>query len=75
MSINYNTISYIGKYSSDDPSEKVYKYKFDLYYLGELVETSDWLLHSDESIGQSSDVFSIEKNLEKDKYYQLIYTV
>ena len=75
---SYNVINYIGKYSCSDTSEKVYRYKFDLYYEGRLEETSQWQLHNatkDEAADRSTDSYTISLDLENDKYYQLFYTV
>lgn len=75
---SYNTIGYVGEYNSTDTSEKVYRYKFDLYCEGALEETSQWQLHNaakDESANRSTDNYTISLDLQDDKYYQLFYTV
>lgn len=77
---NANVGNFIGVYSNtQDPSEKVYQYKFTLYNAkGEEVETSGWLLHNtytDENSWSSSNEYMIKRTLEDGVLYKLRYSV
>ena len=73
--------SYIGVYSQEDKdvTEKVYSYNFTIYdENGNILETSGELLHNhenDEEIYESTDTYSIHKELKEDKIYSIVYTV
>lgn len=78
--------SFIGLYTNRDISEKVYQYRFTLYGITELVQTSQtdivtdtgWLVHdssTDTELGASSDKFVITEALESGKSYLLSYAV
>lgn len=69
--------TYIGKYKSNDVSEKHYLYKFSIYKLNngkkeELVDTSDWLLHDNSN---EEDFYSFNNEIEDTETYGLEYTV
>ena len=76
-SINNFQNTYIGKYRSDDISEKHYLYKFSIYKLNngdkeELVDTSDWLLHDNSN---EEDFYSFNNEIEDTEIYGLEYAV
>lgn len=76
-SINNFQNTYIGKYKSNDASEKHYLYKFSIYKLNngkkeELVDTSDWLLHDNSN---EEDFYSFNNEIEDTETYGLEYTV
>ena len=69
--------TYIGKYKSNDASEKHYLYKFSIYKLNngkkeELIDTSDWLLHDNSN---EEDFYSFNNEIEDTETYGLEYTV
>ena len=71
---------YTGCYvNSDDPSEKVYSYRFDIYDdNGRLFETSGDLIHNSANNTQanaSTDVFAPTRELKNFKLYTIKYTV
>ena len=76
-SINNFQNTYIGKYKSNDVSEKHYLYKFSIYKLNngkkeELVDTSDWLLHDNSN---EEDFYSFNNEIEDTETYGLEYIV
>lgn len=77
---NLGVAQCIGVYSNgEDPSEKVYQYKFTLYdsYNKEL-ESSGWLLHNtyeDESPVSSRDIYTIKLSLEPSVLYKIQYSI
>lgn len=77
--INTHNYIYIGKYEqTDDVTEKVYNYKFNIYCDNKLFETSNWLLHNsnlDENSYESYDIFEFNKDLELNKNYQIQYEI
>ena len=80
--INLNKNIYQGRYINKDSKEKVYSYRFDLYDsldCKNLLYTSDWLLHNNESdedgVNYSIDSFELNYYLEEDKTYYLKYGV
>lgn len=78
--VNKHNYIYQGYYSqSDDKSEKVYSYKFDLQdQKGNIVDSSGWLLHNsnnDVEIGESTDQYEFGYDLEKNKLYFIQYIV
>ena len=77
---NLNVTEFIGVYhNQDDPSEKAYQYRFDLYDLNnELVETSGWLIHNsyeDTSLIESQDKYILKYDIGKDITYRIQYSV
>lgn len=77
---NLNVTEYIGVYRNfDDPTEKAYEYKFDLYDReDQLIESSGWMLHNsyeDTSLTESIDKYVIRYALVQDVTYKVQYTV
>lgn len=77
---NINVTEFIGVYhNQDDPSEKAYQYKFDLYDLNnELIETSGWIIHNsyeDTSLIESQDKYILKYDIGKDITYRIQYSV
>lgn len=77
---NLNKTEYIGVYENlNDPTEKAYEYKFDLYDRDDkLVETSGWILHNsyeDTSLIQSIDKYTIKFAMKQDVTYKVQYSV
>ena len=77
---NLNVTEFIGVYhNQDDPSEKAYQYKFDLYDLNnELTETSNWIIHNsyeDTSLIESQDKYVLKYDIGKDVTYRIQYSV
>lgn len=77
---NLNKTEYIGVYNNlNDPTEKAYEYKFDLYDRNDkLVETSDWILHNsyeDTSLTESIDKYTIKFAMKQDITYKVQYSV
>ena len=75
--INNFQNTYIGKYKSNDASEKHYLYKFSIYKLNngkkeELIDTSDWLLHDNSN---EEDFYSFNDEIENTEIYGLEYAV
>lgn len=52
ISIECSGLQYKGTFSTEDKTEKVMYYKFDVYYNNEIVETTDWQVHN-----ESIDIF------------------
>lgn len=76
--VNLNTQKYIGGFASDDSSEKVYHYWFELYQNGVLVENSGELLHNssqDIDTKSSYDEYTLKTGLDESSYYQIRYVV
>lgn len=77
--ISYGRTKYEGIYEmTEDSSEKVYEYCFDLYFGSELIETSGKLLHKsdeDTSSTKTSDYYGFKTELKDNQFYQIIYTV
>ena len=68
---NINRFNYIGKYSNDDTTEKVYQYRFVLFDENiDAIHTSGWLLHTSEK-----DAYELKYNLQENKPYYLGYYV
>ena len=77
---NINPSNYLGIYKNlNDPSEKAYKYRFNLYTKdGQLLETSDWRFHNsyeDTSLTQSIDSYILNYALNKNILYKIEYQV
>lgn len=76
---NIHRGSYVGYYSSEDLSERVYSYKFDIYNSKEeLFESSGTLLHNsqkDEDLSYSQDVYSLKKELNNNQTYYVQYSI
>lgn len=77
---NLNKTEYIGVYNNiNDPTEKAYEYKFDLYDKDDkIIETSGWILHNsyeDTSLTQSIDKYTIKFALKQDITYKVQYSV
>ena len=77
-----NTYDYVGVYSqegNDDQTEKVYSYCFNLYdENNKLIATSGTQLHNsanDKELYESTDSWTIRKNLEPNLHYQIGYSV
>lgn len=79
--LHSDTHVYIGNYSqkNKDVTEKVYSYNFTIYKEdGSILETSGELLHNhenDDEIYESFDSYTINKSLEENKIYTIVYTV
>ena len=77
--INTNTFVYTGIYEQEnEPTEKVYSYRFDIYKGKELYETSGDLIHKteeDSSTSNSFDTYTFTKELEENVHYNIQYTV
>ena len=79
--IKFHTYQYTGLYSqeSGDSTEKVYSYRFDLYdEQNHLVGTSGDLIHNnsnDEKAFESSDTWTVRKNLDPNVPYEIEYTI
>lgn len=77
--VNTNRLKYVGTYSNNDSTEKVYWYQFDLWdQENVLVASSGQQIHNsatDESTTSSYDTWVLEKSLEKNKYYYLTYSI
>lgn len=77
---NLNITEYIGAYYSlNDPTEKVYEYRFDLFDTNNnLIETSGWMLHNsyeDTSLTESIDKYILRYALKEDVTYKIQYCV
>lgn len=76
---NFHKYSYIGKYQSNDKSEKVYSYIFNLYDKNkQLLQTSGEQIHNsynDTEQGESYDEYRIEQDLDLNQIYYLEYIV
>lgn len=77
---NVNQTQYIGIYKNiDDPTEKVYQYRFNLYTKDDqLVETSDWQFHNsyeDTSLIKSIDKYMLRTALKKNVIYKIEYQI
>ena len=77
---NLNVTEYVGIYHNfDDPTEKAYEYKFDLYdRKNNLVESSGWILHNsyeDTSLTESIDKYILKYALKQDVTYKIQYCV
>lgn len=77
---NVNQTQYIGIYKNiDDPTEKVYQYRFNLYTKDDqLVETSDWRFHNsyeDTSLIKSIDKYMLRAALKKNVIYKIEYQI
>lgn len=77
-----NTYDYVGVYSqkdSEDKTEKVYSYCFNLYdESNQVVATSGVCLHNssnDKELYESTDTWTIRKNLEPNLHYRIEYSV
>ena len=73
---NLNITEYIGAYYSlNDPTEKVYEYRFDLFDAdNNLIETSGWMLHNsyeDTSLTESIDKYILRYALKEDVTYKI----
>ena len=79
--VNYNQYEYVGKYSQEgkDTTEKVYTYEFNLYDdSNSIVATSGECIHNnslDEYTYQSTDSWTLTKNLKDNYTYRLEYKV
>ena len=77
---NYFSYYIIGNYESNinDPNEKVYTYRFDIYEDGKIFETTGDLLHNsteDTSTQESYDSFTLLKELSPTRSYRIQYVV
>lgn len=77
---NLNVTEYLGVYRNlDDPTEKAYEYKFDLFDREDtLIESSGWKLHNsyeDISLTESSDKYIIKYAFKQDVTYKVQYSV
>lgn len=77
---NINITKYIGVYKNpNDPTEKVYEYRFTLYdNKGNIIEDSGWLLHNsytDENTMESTDSYIIKTALKENLLYKIQYWV
>lgn len=78
--INMHQYEYIGSYiQTEDTSEKVYSYCFNLYDNNmKLIQTSGELIHNsslDSSLYESNDAYSINQDLKTNLSYYLEYQV
>lgn len=77
---NVNKTEYVGIYENkDDPTEKAYQYRFNLYTReGILLETSGWKFHNsyeDVSLTYSTDRYVLNYALEQNSLYKIEYEV
>ncbi len=78
---NYATSRLIGIYEApeDDPNEKAYYYRFNLYKDEELLSSTDeWLLHNsnnDTEVNSSSDEFAFDYILDSLSIYAIEYQI
>lgn len=76
---NFHKYSYIGKYQSEDKSEKVYSYIFNLYDKNrQLLQSSGEQIHNsynDIERGESYDEYRVEQDLDLNQIYYLEYII
>lgn len=73
-------VEFTGRYvSNQDATEKVYKYKFDLYDTDKnLIKTTNWLLHNsknDTISTESTNTWKYNKNIDNQEKYYIQYSI
>lgn len=78
-SINTNSVDFIGEYTNEDSTEKVYSYRFDVYTENnDLYESSGDLIHNhygDLNENKTTDSFTMIKQLKQEEIYYIKYSV
>ena len=73
-----NFYTYMGVYNNEDNTEKVYSYQFNLYQNGQLISTTETLIHNvsmDNELDSSYDIWTINQQLDDNLPYTLEYIV
>ena len=68
--------TYVGIYTppENDPTERPYSYNFSLYYDGNLIETSGWLLHNTSANSIYSDSMSLTEAIDTYDFKSAFFT-